>query len=115
MPKIRVELSGAKQKLSPQVHRRGQQTFANQAMADMNQFVPMLEGILRMTATVDIDGGAINYNTPYAKAQFYGFVGRGGYRVYNYTTPGTSRRWDLRGKIRYMSDWERAYLKGAGF
>ena len=77
--------------------------------------VPKLEGILRMTGTIDLDGGAVNYNTPYAKAQFYGFVGRGGYRVRNYTTPGTSRRWDLRVKANHMQDLERAYLKGAGY
>lgn len=115
MARVTVDLTGAKRKLSPQARRMGQQTMANQAMADMNQFVPADEGILRMTATVDIDGSAVNYNMPYAKAQFYGFVGKGRHRVYNYTTPGTSRRWDLRGKARYMADWERAYLKGAGF
>jgi hypothetical protein len=113
MARVTVNLTGAKRKLSPQARRMGQQTMANQAMADMNQFVPADEGILRMTATVDIDGSAVNYNMPYARAQFYGFIN--GSRIYNYTTPGTSRRWDLRGKARYMADWERAFVKGAGF
>jgi hypothetical protein len=112
---VSVNLDGALKKMSEANHTRGRQAVANQAMADMNQFVPMQEGILRQTATVDIDGTGINYNTPYARAQFYGFVGRGGYRVYNYTTPGTSRRWDLRAKARYMNDWKRAYVKGAGY
>ncbi|WP_313430012.1 minor capsid protein [Siminovitchia terrae] len=111
MVNVNVNLKGARQKLSQNNIKRGRYAFANQAMADMNQFVPMKEGILRLTATIDIDGTGINYNTPYAKAQFYGFTNGG--RVYNYTTPGTSRRWDLRGKIRYMSEWERVFMKGA--
>lgn len=111
--KVDINLDAVFAKMSDDNIQRGRQALANQALADMNQFVPMKEGILRMSATIDIDGGAINYNMPYAAAQFYGFI-RGG-RVYNYTTPGTSRRWDLRGKARYMKDWEKAYLKGAGW
>lgn len=111
--KVDINLDRVFEKMSDANIQRGRQALANQALADMNQFVPMDEGILRMSATIDIDGGAINYNMPYAAAQFYGFI-RGG-RVYNYTTPGTSRRWDLRGKARYMKDWEKAYLKGAGW
>lgn len=115
MVQIDVNLSGARAKLSPRSHKRGQYAVANQFLADANPYIPKLEGILRMTGTIDLDGGAVNYNTPYAKAQFYGFVGRGGYRVRNYTTPGTSRRWDLRVKANHMQDLERAYLKGAGY
>ena len=114
MVKITVELSGAKNKLSQQSIQRGQYALANQALADMNQFVPMKDNILRMTGSIAIDGSSVLWSTPYAKAQFYGIVGRG-YRVYNYTTPGTGRRWDLRAKARYMADWERAYMKGAGW
>ena len=112
MVKITVELSGAKKKLSTTSMQRGKYALANQALSDMNQFVPMKDNILRMTASMSLDGSSIIYSTPYAKAQFYSFVGRG-YRVYSYTTPGTGRRWDLRAKARYMPDWERAYMKGA--
>lgn len=111
--RVDINLDKAYAKLSDSSMRRGRQALANQALADMNQFVPMKEGILRMSASIDIDGGAINYHMPYAAAQFYGFV-KGG-RVYNYTTPGTSRRWDLRGKARYMKDWERVFVRGAGW
>lgn len=111
--KISVNLDNVKRKLSNESVRRGQYAFANQALADMNQFVPADEGILRQSATIDLDGKGINYNTPYAKAQFYGFVGKGAHRVYNYTTPGTSRRWDLRAKGMFMSDWIDAFKKGA--
>src|SRR5699024_173170 len=108
MVQIKVDLSGAQAKLSQQAHQRGQFAMANQMMADMNQFVPMKEGILRMTATVDIDGSAINYNTPYASRLFY-------YQMVNYTTPGTGPRCDNKAKGMFMSDWINAYLKGAGY
>ena len=51
---------------------------------------------------------------PYDKAQFYGFVGKGGYRVHHYTTPGTSRRWDLRlkGDQQRMANVKQAFIKG---
>ncbi|WZY36125.1 minor capsid protein [Bacillus sp. FSL W8-1122] len=110
---VSVNLTVAKKKLSQSNVKRGRFALANQAMADMNQFVPMREGILRQTATIDIDGGGVNYNTPYAKAQFYGKVGKGGYPVRNYTTPGTGPRWDLKAKPMFMSDWIKAFIKGA--
>lgn len=113
MVRVDINLTIPKQKMSPEAVKRGRYALANQALSDMNQYVPMKEGILRMTATIDIDGTGINYNTPYARAQFYGFVGRGRHRVYKYTTPGTSRRWDLRAKAKHLDDWKKAYMKGA--
>lgn len=108
MAKVEINLGGAYQKMSPQARRRGQQAMANQALADMNPFVPADEFILRQTATIDIDGSGINYNTPYANRMFK-------YHMYNYTTPGTGPRWDNKAKAIYMADWERAYMKGAGW
>ncbi|GIN08665.1 hypothetical protein J1TS1_28100 [Shouchella clausii] len=110
---VSVNLTVAKKKLSQSNVKRGRFALANQAMADMNQFVPMREGILRQTGTVDSDGSAVTYGMPYAKAQFYGRVGRGGYPVRNYTTPGTGPRWDLKAKPIFMSDWIKAFVKGA--
>lgn len=106
MVKITVDLSGVERKLSKQAQQRGQYTLANQAMADMNQFVPMDEGVLRMSATIDIDGSGINYNMPYARRLFYMYM-------YNYTTPGTGPRWDNKAKGIFMSDWIEAFTKGA--
>ncbi|GAB3801632.1 minor capsid protein [Virgibacillus kimchii] len=108
MAKVEINLGGAYQKMSPQARRSGQQAMANQALADMNPFVPADEFILRQTATIDIDGSGINYNQPYAAKMFY-------MMMYNYTTPGTGPRWDNKAKAIYMADWERAYMKGAGW
>lgn len=107
MARVSINLSGVRAKLSEGNMQRGRYALANQAMSDMNQFVPMKEGILRQSATIDIDGTAINYNTPYAKRMFY-------YHMYNYTTPGTGPRWDLKAKRLFMRDWIQSFTKGAG-
>lgn len=115
MVKISVELDRAKMKLSDGNIRRGRFALANQALADMNQYVPMDEGHLRLTATIDIDGSAVNYNTPYAKAQYYGYRETKDGKVFfrNYTTPGTGPKWDEKAKGIHMKEWEKAFLKGA--
>jgi len=107
MARVHIDLSGVRHKLSKESHQRGQYAFANQALADMNPFVPKKEGILRMTGTIDLDGSAVNWNTVYARRMFY-------MMMYNYTTPGTGPRWDNKAKAMFMSDWITAYLKGAG-
>lgn len=106
MVNITIQLDVAQRKMSPQAQRRGQYALANQALADMNRFVPMKEGILRQTATIAIDGSAVYYNTPYAEELFY-------MPKFNYTTPGTGPRWDNKAKGILMNDWKRAYVKGA--
>lgn len=106
MAKIEIDLGGVYDKLSPQMVARGRRALANQAMADMNQFVPAKSHVLRMGVSIDIDGSSIQYNTPYAAKQFY-------VQHINYTTPGTGPRWDLKAKGIYMSDWEKAFLGGA--
>lgn len=83
----------------------------NQMHQDMECYVPKRAGFLRSQSFVNDTG--VHYTAKYARAQFYGFVN--GHLVQNYSTPGTSRRWDLRAKSVYMSDWQqvasKAYLK----
>ena len=83
----------------------------NQMHQDMEQYVPKRAGFLRSQSFVNDTG--VHYTAKYARAQFYGIVN--GSRVQSYSTPGTSRRWDLRAKSTYMSDWQSAaasaYLK----
>lgn len=94
---------------------RGQIMAGNQAMLEMSQYVPMREENLRDSGTLSPDGKTVSYHEPYAKAQFYGFVN--GSRVRNYTTAGTSRRWDLRmkGNRSKMNNVTQAFTRGAGF
>jgi len=100
---IKVNLDGVRAKVSPQAMKRGRYALANQAMADMNSFVPKKNNILRQSAHIKSDGSAILYETKYARRQFY-LNGK------KYTTPG----WDLKAKSLYMPSWKKVYLKGAG-
>lgn len=117
MGSVVINVNGAKKKLAA-INGRGRYLAANQAMTEMERFVPFSgkqrSVHLRDTAEVDNSGSLITYNTPYAKAQFFGFVGVGGFRVKNYTTPGTSRRWDLRLKSNpaAMANVEEAFKGG---
>lgn len=111
MAKVSINLDGVRSKLSKGAVKRGQYALANQALADMNNYVPALDHHLRNSATIDVDGSAVSWNTPYARAQFYG--NNGIVSFHNYTTPGTGKRWDLKAKGIHMKDWERAFAKGA--
>lgn len=106
---VEINLDGAMTKLSDGALKRGQYALANQALADMNQYVPKRESNLRTAVSMGIDGTEIIYNMPYAKAQFYA---PGGWK---YTTPGTGPRWDEKAKGIHMDDWENAFVKGAGW
>lgn len=113
--KVTVDLSGIEKKFSPQNMKVGRFAAANQMLADMNNYVPALDHFTRNSGTIDLDGKAVNWNTPQARPQFYGVVGKGRHPVRKYTTPGTGKRWDLKGKSRHMQDWQHAFVKGAGF
>lgn len=104
---VEVNIKGVRAKLSPEAMKRGRYALGNQAMADMNPFVPRKSNTLRATAHLKNDGSAILYETKYAKRQFY-------LRGKNYSTPGTGPRWDLKAKRLYGKSWKRAFLRGAG-
>ncbi|HFE9852684.1 TPA: minor capsid protein [Enterococcus faecalis] len=104
---VKVNLSGVRAKVNSDAMRRGRYALGNQAMADMNQFVPRKNNILRQSVHLSSNGEKIIYGTKYAKRQFY-LNGK------KYTTPGTGPRWDLKAKGVYMNSWKRAFLKGAG-
>ena len=107
---VRVKVDVDVKQIPPKIHKgvsKAQFVLANQVHADMNQYVPMLTGDLRNQSTVAVDGKAIYYNVPYARAQFYGYVGKGRYPVRRYTTPGTGPRWDEKAKAIHIRSWER--------
>lgn len=106
MVKVSVNLTKAKMKMSPSSVDRGRHASANQMLADMNQFVPMKENILRQTGHVGSNGEFLIWNTPYAAEMF--FIPK-----FNYTTPGTGPRWDIKAKRLFMSNWIDAFVKGA--
>ena len=108
MVQIDINLTGVYKKLDTQNVQSGQYAVANQALADMNPFVPMDEGILRMATSIDMDGSHVNYHMPYAARMFY-------MPMYNYTTPGTGPRWDIKATRMFMNNWVNAFMKGAGW
>ncbi|WP_423348550.1 minor capsid protein [Lactiplantibacillus plantarum] len=108
--RINVDLDGFMDQTSLTNVKRGQYALVNQAMSDMEQFVPKDQGHLRDSVHATSNGSQIAYAMPYAKAQFYGMIN--GSRIHNYTTPGTSRRWDLKGKSVFMDSWVKAFTEG---
>lgn len=116
--KVKVDLSKFHRKFSHQNLVRGRKAAINDAHQAMEKYVPRLSGDLRKESVMDIDGTKIIYLMPYAKAQFYGFINNrygGPFRIHNYTTSGTSRRWDLRLKNnkRDMKLVKEAFINGA--
>lgn len=106
---IKVDLSGANKKTSEASRKKAEYAIANQAMLDMEQFVPYrgpsVGGALRGSAHVS--GNKIIYNTVYARAQFYGSA-YNKYRSFTfskYTTAGTGKRWDLKATALHGDDW----------
>ena len=92
--------------------------MANQALADMNPFVPWMTTTLRQTGHVVNEGKQIQWRTPYAKAMFYGSrpIRRGSSNIViirDYKKAGTGSRWDLKAKSRYGQDWAKAFKKGS--
>ena len=119
-----VDLSGLNRKLSAESLKRARKLMANDALQAMNKYVPSSSqgndesgSTLRGMSSIAEDGSSVMYRAIYARAQFYGFITNkygGPFRIHNYTTPGTSRRWDLRlkGHKEDMEKVKSAFIKG---
>lgn len=95
---------------SPENHERGMYSMTNQMLADMNNYVPLENDSLRMSGHVE-DNRFLVWDTPYAAAQFTGWIN--GSPVVNYTTPGTGPYWDQVARGNHLKDWKHAYVQGA--
>lgn len=110
---VNVDLSGFDKRFSRSNLIRARKAAADEARKIMNsKYVPSSTkgedkktgGSLRSMSYVSDDGSQVIYTAKYARAQFYGIIGpfkqgkRAGktYKIHNYTTPGTSKRWDLK-------------------
>lgn len=103
---VSVNLDGLNNMLSGRSLRRARHVLANQAMQDMDQFVPYKQGHLAGSAHLDAEDNIV-YDTPYARAQFYGLIA-GKYPVVHYTRkehPQATKRWDLKAKELYGDEW----------
>ncbi|QER68390.1 capsid protein [Paucilactobacillus nenjiangensis] len=104
--KVKVDLSGVNRKFSQAQLNRGRQMVANQALADMNKFVPLQSGRLRGSGHVEGAGTKIIWDSRYAHRQFIGLG------ITNYTTPGTGPHWDTKAKGMFMNSWVNVFKRG---
>ena len=102
---ITVDLGRINKKFGPNAKKVAEYAIANQAMLDMERFVPLRDGDLRGSGHVS--GNQIVYNAVYARAQFYGssYNKHRSFKFSKYTTPGTGPRWDLKAKGMYGDKW----------
>lgn len=102
---ITVDLGRINKKFGPNAKKVAEYAIANQAMFNMERFVPLRDGDLRGSGHVS--GNQIVYNTVYARAQFYGssYNKHRSFKFSKYTTPGTGPRWDLKAKGMYGDKW----------
>lgn len=105
---VEVDLKNVTNKFEEPNWRRGRYALGNQMIADMDSFVPRLEGDLRTAVALSHDSKEIDYNMQYASKQYHNHFS-------NYTTPGTGPYWDKKAAAFHGSAWAKVFLKGAGF
>lgn len=112
------------ERFSEQTLNRGLYNFTNQMAMDMDDFVPFKQGNLsrsvhakdahvHLSKTVHVQDNHITYTTPYAKAQFYGYIN--GHPITHWTTsehPQATSRWDLKAKSLYSNEWTKVFKQG---
>lgn len=84
--------------------RLGQYALVNQAHADMNNYVPFLDGNLRNQSTISLDSKSIIWNVPYARRQYFNYGAK-------FTTPGTGPKWDSKALVIHRDSWIRVLEK----
>ncbi|MEC4578069.1 minor capsid protein [Streptococcus dysgalactiae] len=107
-----VDLGGVTKKVSPEAVRKGRQALANQILLDTDAYVPLRDGSLRASASIGLQGETVNWNTVYARAQFYGTNGIVTFR--KYTTQGTGKNWYVKAKNKYLDEWKDTAVKAMG-
>ncbi|WP_339327013.1 minor capsid protein [Ligilactobacillus salivarius] len=98
-------------RFSEKALNRGLYNFTNQMAMDMDRFVPFKQD--NLSRSVHVQDNHVTYTTPYAKAQFYGFIND--HPITHWTTsehPQATSRWDLKAKSLYSNNWVRVFKKG---
>ncbi|KRO28464.1 minor capsid protein [Lactiplantibacillus fabifermentans] len=118
---VNVDLANVKKLVSASRLKQARGDTLNLMKRDMRPLIPKRsDGAVSLSSSGVIDEAntKITYGGPaikYARAQFYGIVtDRAGkqHRVRHYTTDGTGKRWDLRGKQLHMNEWRETFKKG---
>lgn len=113
---ISINSNDYEKKLSVKNIDKAQFALVNQVHADMNLYAPRREGHLR-DESFALDS-RITYKTPYAKAQYRGYItSKKGKKIKfkNYSTPGTGSHWDKKAKANHIDSWCKAFVKGGKF
>lgn len=100
--RVRKELDKIPRRVKA-MRERGQFALAQQAHADMNNYVPFLSGDLRNQSYITDNGRGwdqIVWYAPYARRQYYNYGAK-------FTTPGTGPNWDGKARSIHMKSWQR--------
>ncbi len=89
--------------------QRVQTALDQKVVLSCDKYVPMLSGVLKKAIGTVYGSGKIQYNTPYARQNYYSNAGRGN----GGTTRGglRGRMWFDRAKSRHKHEWE-ALVRG---
>ncbi len=123
---IKIDLKGIEKKVSPENFAKGKLAIANQAMLDMERFVPKRRGDLRSSGHVRKD--SIVYAQPYARIVYYGRKRKGFFSdkqrrfffankerlLSQKPTPRTGPRWDKKASAIHAKNWGEVGLRAMG-
>lgn len=123
---VDVDFKQLEAKLSPTSIARGRIAMANQALLDMDRYVPRHSGDLRASASAVKEG--VKYSAIYARRIYYGQKGDLFYtdkqrrwffanleEIQKYRkTPGTSARWDKKVPVSTKKQWGVVALRAMG-
>lgn len=83
--------------------QRAQTALDQKVVLSCDKYVPMLSGVLKKAIGTVYGSGKIQYNTPYARQNYYSNAGRGNGGITRGGLRG--RMWFSRAKTRYKEAW----------
>jgi len=106
MVKVEFDKNVVKRTISTRV-ARAQKALDIQVLKDDNLEIPQTnERTLQRSGRVVDGGGAIEWDTPYARRQYYLDEKVADPSAIKYTTPGTHYKWHEWAKVKKMKQWE---------
>lgn len=110
--KVTYDISPLEKKFGQANVTNARRAVSNQILMDSEQYIPNKEGYLKASGSIAINATSVQWNTVYARAQFYGTNGIVTFK--KYTTSGTGKKWTERASEANMKDWEEVAKKGLG-
>lgn len=94
-----------------QRQKSGQQTFGNAVLRDTQRYVPLKDGPLRGSGSVENGGKQVSWESYSKRGYPYG-VRQFNVQFSNYTTSGTGPNWDKKAQGIHFQGWV-SEVKGA--